>query len=117
MTKDELKNRTKRFALRILKLARSLPKNDESRIIGRQIIRSGTAVGANYRAACRARSTSEFIAKLGIVIEEADETVFWLEIIIESGLMKRELVDLLLSEANELTAIFVSAIKTKKGKN
>ncbi|MCX6796669.1 MAG: four helix bundle protein [Candidatus Falkowbacteria bacterium] len=76
MTKEELKKRTKIFALRILKLARALPKTDEGRIVAKQIIRSGTAIGANYRAVCRARSTSEFIAKLGVVIEEADETVF-----------------------------------------
>ena len=69
--------RTKRFALRILKLFRSLPKTEEARILGRQLLRSGTSIGANYRAACRARSRAEFIAKLGIVLEEADETVFW----------------------------------------
>jgi four helix bundle protein len=117
MTKEELKKRTKTFALRILKLARALPRTDDGRAIGKQIIRSGTSVGANYRAVCRARSTSEFIAKLGVVIEEADETVFWLEIIIESGLIKKELAGSLLNEANELTAIFVSTVKTIKEKN
>ncbi len=114
MTKEELKDRTKKFAIRIIKLSRSLPNTDEGRIIRRQIIRSGTSVGSNYRAVCRARSTAEFISKLGIVIEEADETAFWLEIIIEAGIFKKELVEPLLNETNELAAIFVSTIKTKK---
>lgn len=114
MTKEELKERTKLFALRILKLARALPNTDEGRIIRKQIIRSGTSVGANYRAVCRSRSSQEFISKLSIVIEEADETVFWLELIIESKILKKDLVLLLLGEANELTAIFVSSAKTAK---
>ncbi len=76
MNKEELKNRTKQYALRIIKLVKALPKNDASWAIGKQLIRCGTSVGANYRAACRARSTKEFIAKLGIVIEEADESAF-----------------------------------------
>lgn len=114
MTQDELKNRTKIFALRIIKLARALPRSNEGMIISKQIIRSGTSIGANYRAACRARSTAEFISKLGTVIEEADETLFWLEIIIEGGIIEERLIKPLLQEANELTAIFVSTIKTKK---
>jgi four helix bundle protein len=76
---EELQGRTRRFALRIIKLYRSLPKTDEARILGKQVLRSGTSIGANYRAACRARSRTEFVAKLGIVLEEADETAFWLE--------------------------------------
>ncbi len=88
--------------------------------IGGQLIRCGTSVGANYRAACRSRSKVEFIAKIGIVIEEADESIYWLEIIIESGLIKKELIEPLLKEADELTAIMVasrkSAIKNKNGK-
>jgi four helix bundle protein len=111
-----LKERTKQFALRILKLASSLPKTTEGKVIERQIIRSGTSVGSNYRASCRARSRADFIAKLGIVEEETDETIFWLEIIIERKLLKPKLVEPLLSEANELLAIFVSSIKTAKNK-
>ena len=112
MNSEELKKRTKDFALRILKLANALPKNIIGLPIGNQIIRSGTSTAANYRAALRARSTPEFIAKLRIVIEEADETVFWLEMIIESDLMKKELVSPLLQEANEIVAIMVSTCKT-----
>ncbi|MBI4653350.1 four helix bundle protein [Candidatus Kuenenbacteria bacterium] len=92
----------------------SLPKTTIGRAIGNQLIRSGTSIGANYRAALRARSKIEFIAKLGIVIEEADESEFWLEIIIESNLLKKELVDPLLKETNELIAIFVSTRKSSK---
>jgi four helix bundle protein len=82
----ELKDRTKQFAVRIVKLFRSLPRTDEARIIGKQVLRSGTSVAANYRAVCRARSKAEFIAKVGVVVEEADETVFWLELLVETGI-------------------------------
>lgn len=116
MTQNELKERTKRFALRIIKLVRSLPKTHDGYAIGNQLVRSGTSVGSNYRASCRARSKAEFIAKLGIVEEEADESVFWLEIIIESGLIDKELVEPLLKEANEIVAIIVVTIKTSKNK-
>ncbi len=114
MNKEGLKKRTKQFALRIIKLARALPNISEGFVVKNQILRSGTAVGANYRASCRARSDAEFIAKLGTVIEGADETVFWLEIIVESGMINSELLSSLLQEANELTAIFVSTVKKKK---
>jgi len=100
--------------LRIIKLARSLPNTPESKIIQNQIIRSGTSVASNYRAVCRSRSSAEFIAKLGTVIEEADETAFWLEVIIESGIIKENLVSSLLNENYELIAIFVATVKTKK---
>ena len=116
MNKDDLKKRTKNFALRILKLANALRKTIIGLPIGNQIVRSGTSVAANYRAALRARSTAEFIAKLRVVIEEADETVFWLEIIIESNLVKKELVTPLLQEANEIVAIMVSTCKTTTNK-
>src|SRR5436305_391415 len=82
----DLKARTRQFAIRIIRLYKSLSHNEESRVIGRQLLRSGTSIGANYRAACRGRSKAEFIAKLGIVLEEADETVFWLELLPEAGL-------------------------------
>jgi len=111
----DLKVRTKQFALRILRLYRSLPAKEESRILGRQLLRSGTSVGANYRAACRARSRAEFIAKIGIVLEEADEAVFWLELLLEGGIVKHENLDALLKEAQELTAIFVASLCTAKG--
>ena len=109
-----LKDRTKQFALKIMALVDALPKTTSSAAIGRQIIRSGTSVGANYRAACRGRSKAEFISKLGIVVEEADETIFWLELIIEGGLLPEGKVSPLLKEADELTAIFVSSIKTSQ---
>jgi four helix bundle protein len=94
MNKEDLKLRTKKFVLRVIKLVEAMPKTDIGRIVGKQLLRCGTSVGANYRAVCRARSMAEFIAKLGIVIEEADESVFWLEIIIEAEIMKKELVEI-----------------------
>ena len=105
MNADDLKKRTKQFALRILKLVAALPNNVQGRAIGGQLVRAGTSVGANYRAACRGRSRAEFVAKLGVVEEEADESAFWLELIIESGLLKKPLVEPLLDEANELAKI------------
>jgi four helix bundle protein len=111
----DLKLRTKQFALRILRLYRALPAKEEARILGRQVLRSGTSVGANYRAACRARSRAEFIAKLGIALEEADETVFWLELLLEGGIVNHEKLDALLKEAQELTSIFVTSVCTAKG--
>jgi len=109
MTADEMKLRTKKFALRIFKLADSLPKSASGRTIASQIARSGTSVAANYRAAGKARSKAEFIAKLGIAEEEADETQFWLEMIIESGHIKENLVEPLLQEAREITAILAAS--------
>jgi len=93
MTEDDLKKRTKLFALRILKLVAALPKTLAGRTIGGQLVRSGTSVAANYRAACRARSKAEFISRLGVVEEEADESALWLELIMESQLMKKALVE------------------------
>jgi four helix bundle protein len=109
MTDKELQQRTKKFALRIIKLVRELLQDEIGRIIGKQILRSGTSLAANYRAVCRSRSGKDFIAKLAIVIEEADETVFWLELIIEAGLLKEHLIKNLLKEANEITAIMVAS--------
>lgn len=114
MDKHELKQRTKQFALRIIKLTQTLPSTDVGRVIGKQLLRCGTSVAANYRAACRSRSKTEFIAKIGIVVEEADESCFWLEIIIESGLMKLEQVETLLKEADEITAIMYSTRNSAK---
>ncbi len=114
MKQDELKNRTKQFALRIIRLTQALPHNFIGKAMGNQLIRCGTSVGANYRAACRGRSKAEFISKLNIVLEEADESIFWLELIIESKIMDEKRVKKLLLEANELTAIFVATLKTTK---
>ncbi len=113
---QELKDRFKKFALRIMKLANSLPYKDRGKLIGDQIFRAGTSSAANYRAACRARSNDEFISKLCIVEEELDECMFWLEIIIESGLMEEELVGPLYNEANELLSIVITSKKTLKNK-
>ncbi len=116
MNSDELKLRTKGFALRIIKLVDALPKTTVARCIGSQIVRSGTAVAANYRASCRARSRAEFVAKIGTVEEESDETALWIELLIESGTFRAENLKLLLQEARELTAIMASSRKTASGK-
>lgn len=112
MTENEMKSRTKKFALRILKLVDALPNTTAGRAVANQLVRSGTSVAANYRAACRGRSRADFIAKLGIVEEEADESAFWLELIIESELMSANKIENLLAEANEIVAITVSSRKT-----
>src|SRR5256885_9742165 len=109
MNETELKQRTKQFALRIIKLVGALPRGLEGRALGGQLIRSGTSVGANYRAACRGRSKAEFIAKLGTVEEEADESAYWLELIIDAGVMKAARVQTLLQEATELTTIMAAS--------
>lgn len=111
-----LKERTRQFAIRIVKLFRALPKTEDARIIGRQVLRSGTGVGANYRAVCRARSRAEFIAKIGIVVEESDESVFWLELLIETHIVAKHRLAGLLAEANELLAIFAASQRTAKKK-
>src|SRR6266481_8017940 len=95
---EELKNRSKQFAIRIVKLFRALPRTDEARIPGKQVLRSGTSVAANYRAVCRARSKAEFIAKIGVVVEEIDETVFWFELMVDSGIFSPEKMSNLLKE-------------------
>jgi four helix bundle protein len=112
MDKHELLARTKTFALRSLKLVDHLPRTTSGRAIGNQLVRSATSVGANYRAACRSRSRAEFAAKLGIVAEEADESVYWLELVREAKLLPDAKTGALLAEANELTAIFTSARRT-----
>ncbi len=112
MTEDDLKKLTKQFALRILKLVAALPRTLAGRTIGGQLVRSGTSVAANYRAACRARSKAEFISRLGVVEEEADESALWLELIIEGELMKKALVQPLWIEADEIVAIMTSSRKS-----
>ncbi len=110
----ELKKRTKAFAVEVVKFARSLPKDWVSVTLGKQLLRSGTSVGANYRSARRGRSTAEFIAKLGIVEEEADESLFWLEVLVEAGIAKPDEARALWQEANELLSITIAAIKTSR---
>ena len=116
MTSEQLKFRTKQYSLSIINLVERLPITTSSRVVSYQIAKSGTSVGANYRAACRSRSNKEFIAKMEIVLEESDETLFWLEIIKEKKWIEDEVVNSLWKEGNELTAIFVSSLKTAKSK-
>jgi four helix bundle protein len=108
----ELKERTKAFALRIFKLVDALPKSVQGRAVANQIIRSGTSIAANYRAACRARSRAEFISKIGIVEEEADETLFWLELILDTEMLSSERLAPLMKEADELVAIMAASRKS-----
>ena len=111
---SDLNRRTKAFAIRIITLVDGLPKTVASRALASQVVRSGTSVAANYRAACRARSQAEFIAKMGIVEEEADETLFWLELLEESQIVPSAKLELIKQEANELIAITVASIKTAR---
>jgi four helix bundle protein len=111
---EQIKRRAKQFALRIIRRFRALPRAAEALVMGRQLLRSGTAVAANYRAVCRARSKAEFVAKIGIVVEEADETVFWLEMLVEAGIVRPERLEPLLKEANELLAIFAASQRTAR---
>jgi len=109
-----LKARTKMFALQIVKLVEQLPKGRTADVIGRQLLEAGTSVGANYRAASRARSPADFISKMGIVEEEADETIYWMELLVLSGLIHKSDITNLLDEANQILAMTVSSIKTAK---
>ena len=111
---EALKQRTKKFALELIALARTFPPGEPGRTIGSQLIRAATSVGADYRAACRARSRAEFIAKVGLVEEESDESGFWLEISQETGLTSVEAVAPLMKEAGELTAIFARSVMTAR---
>ena len=114
MDTEELKRRTKIFGLSVIRLVESLPRTKTADIIGRQLLRSATSVGANYRAVCRARSKADFVSKVGVVEEEADESLFWLELLHEVKAGDAECVTQLLREANELTAIFAASEKTAK---
>ena len=114
MNQDQMKNRTKEFAKRVIRLCRNLPRTEEGRLIRNQLFRAGTSVGSNYRPACRGRSKPDFISKLGIVLEETDESLYWMEIIAETSIMKAGLLVSLMEEANELIAIFVSSLVTAK---
>ncbi|MDA0246050.1 MAG: four helix bundle protein [Chloroflexi bacterium] len=114
MNADDLRLRTKRFALRVMKMTGVLPETRAANVIANQILRSATSVGANYRAASRARSPKDFVSKIGIAEEECDETLYWLELIAESKLIAPELLQELMQEANELTAILVASGRTAK---
>jgi four helix bundle protein len=113
---EEFKRRTKAFALRVMKVVDELPMNSSVQTIGKQLFRCASSVAANYRAACRGRSSAEFVAKLGIVEEEADESVFWLEMLIDAGVFPETRLAPLKQEANEITAMIVASIRTAKGK-
>ncbi|MBY0457958.1 MAG: four helix bundle protein [Gemmataceae bacterium] len=111
-----MRTRTKQFALRVIRLYGDLPKRTDAEVLGKQVLRSGTSVVANYREACRARSDAELTAKLGLVESELDETILWLELLVESGIVEGERMSALLAEADELIRITVAAIKTMKGR-
>jgi four helix bundle protein len=109
-----LKKRTKEFALRIIEFVETLPRGRTTDVIGGQLLRAGTSVGANYRSSCRARSPADFIAKMGIVEEEADESLYWMELLIEAGIVKPENLEALMKEGDELLAITVASINTAR---
>ena len=113
-TADELRDRTKKFAIRIVRLFKALPKTTEAQIMGKQLLRCGTSVAANYRAVCRARSKAEFIARIGIAAEEADESVLWLELLDETGAMPTHRLQEITKESRELAAILSASQKTAK---
>jgi len=112
--RETLERRSKQFALRIMRMTRSLPNNPEAWVISKQILRSGTSVAANYRATARARSRADFVSKMGIVVEEADETLFWLEMLSEAELLPTHRLDPLMGEAKEMLAIFASSYRTAR---
>jgi four helix bundle protein len=114
MKPEEFKKRTKVFALRVIRLAEALPKSRTANVIGKQLLRCGTSVGANYRAASRAKSSADFIAKMAIVEEECDESIYWMELLVEAGLMDEERVADLKTEANEIVSMVVASIKTAR---
>jgi four helix bundle protein len=116
MNASEMKQRTKAFALSIINAVESLPRSRTAEVLGRQLLRSGTSVGANYRAACRSRSPADFLSRMGVVEEEADETIYWMELLVAAGLVQAGAWELLLREADELVAIAVASINTARGR-
>lgn len=116
MNEEQFKARTRQLALEIIQLVESLPRSRTADVIGRQLLRSGTSIGANYRAACRGKSKADVISKLAIVEEEADETIYWLELFIESKVVEPSRVDALMKETNEILAMVVASIKTLRGR-
>jgi four helix bundle protein len=117
MNEGEFKRRTKQLALRVIRLVEALPQSRTAEVIGKQLIRSATSVGANYRSACRGKSTADVIAKLSLVEEEADESLYWMELIVEAGLLPAEKLSNLMSETNEILAMTVASIKTLRSKS
>ncbi|MGH9931669.1 MAG: four helix bundle protein [Pyrinomonadaceae bacterium] len=115
MNPEEMRRRTRAFALRVIRLAESLPNTPTAKVIRNQMIRCGSSVGANYRAACRAKSKPDFVSKMGTVEEEADETIYWMELLIDAEIVKRTRVADLLNEADQILSIVISSIKTAKG--
>lgn len=114
MDADDLKKRTKQLGLRIIRLVEALPSGKAANVIGNQLLRSGTSVGANYRSACRARSKPDFISKAGIAIEEADESLYWMEMLIEAEIIPQEKLSALMKECDEIVAILTASVKTAK---
>ena len=112
MTEQEFKNRTKQIALRIIKLVESLPRTWSAEVIGKQLLRSGTSIGANYRAACRGKSTADVLHKLAIVEEEADESLYWLELLVDAEIIKLSMLSVLMNDIDEILAMTVASIKT-----
>ncbi len=117
MLPSDVKQRTFDFGIRIVRLVQSLPKNEEARVIGRQLLRAGTSVGANYRAACQGRSRPDFISKLGIVEEECDETLYWIDVLVALELIDAHRVEPLAAEGNEILAMIVASIQTARRPN
>jgi four helix bundle protein len=117
MTPEELRARTKLFALRVVKLYRSLPRTADAQVMGKQLLRCGTSVAANYRASCRARSRAEFAARIGVVTEEADESGFWLEMLVDAEIVRAALLNDILQESRELTAIFTATLQSVRKRN
>jgi four helix bundle protein len=114
VTKEEMKGRTKNYALRVIKAVQALPSDRVANVLGSQLLRAGTSVGANYRAVCRAKSTADFLNKLKIVEEECDESLFWMELLIESGTLTQRKLGELMKEGDEILAIIVAALKTTR---
>jgi len=115
MNPEDMKRRTRAFALRVIRLAESLPNTPTAKVIKNQMLRCGSSVGANYRAACRAKSKPDFVSKMGTVEEEADESIYWMELLIDAEIVKRPRIADLLDEADQILAIVISSIKTARG--
>ncbi len=114
MNREDLQSRTKQFGVRTIRLVDSLPKSKSAGVIGKQLLRSATAIGANYRSACRGRSRADFVSKLGIALEEADETLYWMEMLVESGLISKKQIADLIDEANQIVSILAASSKTAR---
>jgi four helix bundle protein len=117
MDEREFKNRPKQIALRVIRLVESLPNTHSAQVIGKQLLRSATSIGANYRAACRGKSTADVLLKLSIVEEEADESLYWLELLVESNTVSENKLSTLMKDTNKIGAMIVSSIKTLRSKN